>query len=353
MVGFSPNKGGVESYIVNITDQLEKLGFEIVFELPEMIIDGKIWKRPANRHNFIKYYFFWKRFFSENRFDVLYLNTCDIVSIDDLMFAKAAGIPIRIIHSHSTGNQQAVERRLNIIHQLMEKHNHKIIDRYATHLFACSKEAGEWMFDDRPFEIIKNGIDLSKYAYSDQSRNKLRREFELGDAIVIAIIGRLTSVKNPLFAVRVIEELSKTGLNLRAVFLGEGEQRAQVETAVREAALETIVSFIGAVDNVNEWLSAADVLLMPSLFEGLPFVLVEAQASGLPCVVSDAVSTEANITGNIHYVGLNEPVDAWSECILNAAKEKRQRNTSILIDAGYSIEDTANKVSDIIKSKFH
>ena len=353
MVGFSPNKGGVESYIVNLTEQLDSSEFEVILEMPEMIIDGKTWKRPKNRHNYIKYFLFWKKFFSENHFDVLYLNTCDIVSIDDLMFAKSAGIPVRIIHSHSTGNQQAIGRQLSLFHQLMEKHNRKTLDKYATHLFACSKEAGEWMFDGRPFEVIKNGVCLSKYVFSDYYRINLRKRYEFDNAKIIGVIGRISPVKNPLFAIRIIEELSKTEPYIYAVFLGDGELKPQAEAAVNEASLESVVSFMGAVDNVNEWLSAIDVLLMPSLFEGMPFVLVEAQAAGLPCVVSDAVSPEANITGCIHYVGLGEPISEWVHNILDAFNKSRQNNNAVLINSGYSIEDTANKVSEIIKSEIN
>ena len=131
------------------------------------------------------------------------------------------------------------------------------------------------MFDDRPFEIIKNGVCLSKFMYSDQYRSHLRKTYELNNAKTVGITDRLSLVKNPLFAIRIIEELSKTESNLCAVFLGDGELRSQAEAAVKEASLETIVRFIGAVNNVNEWLSAIDVLLMPSLFEGIPFALTK------------------------------------------------------------------------------
>ena len=113
MVGMSADKGGVEAFISNLCDNLPEK-FEVIYCLPHMEFDGKIWDCPPNRHNYIRYWKFWTRFFKENHFDALYYNTCDIVSIDMLRFAKAAGVPVRIIHAHSTSNQT----KLTMFHQL-------------------------------------------------------------------------------------------------------------------------------------------------------------------------------------------------------------------------------------------
>lgn len=350
MVGYSQNKGGVEAYISNITPELEKLGFDVIYSMPEMVIDGKRWLRPSSRHNYLKYWLFWNKFFRENKFDALYLNTCDIVSIDDLKFGKRAGIPVRIIHSHSTGNQQAIERKMSLFHQLSEKHSRRVLDQYATHMFACSKVAGDWMFDGRAYEIIKNGIQISKYQYQDMYRKTLRSKYGLGKGIVIGIIGRISAQKNPLFSVKIIKELVQKEASLRAIFVGDGELRQNTEGAVKQEGLEEAVEFIGAVDNVNEWLSVVDVLLMPSLFEGLPYVLVEAQTAGLPCVVSTAVSEEANISGQLKYVSLEEKPSVWAEAVFREAQMGRYHAEYQLIEAEYSIAETAQKVTGIIKT---
>lgn len=349
MIGFSNEKGGVESYIRNISEQLDHSEYEIVLSLPEIVIDGKRWKRPADRHNYIHYYLFWRLFFLKNHFDVLYLNECDIVSIDYLKFAKSAGVPVRIIHSHSTGSQLYMNKKKSLFHCISEKHNRKVLDNYATNLFACSKDAGDWMFNGRTYAIIKNGISLSKYQYCKQNRDKIRAKYGLNNSKTVGVIGRISAPKNPLFSVRIIEELSINEPNMRAVFIGDGEMRKETENAVRKCNLDSIVKFIGAVDNVNEWMSAIDVLLMPSLFEAIPFVLIEAQAAGLPCVVSAEVSSDANITGELIYVGLDELPIVWAQKVIDAFSMVRKNNKSALINAGYSIEDTANKVSNIIE----
>ena len=347
MIGFSPNKGGVESYITNLCGQLPK-EYEVIYRLPHMELDGRVWNCPPNRHNYVRYWKFWTRFFKENHFDVLYYNTCDIVSIDMLRFAKAAKIPVRIIHSHNTDNQV----KMTAFHRLTERINRSELHCYATHFFACSKAAGNWMFGNRRFTIIKNGISLKKYAFSVASRTSCRAKIEGNAATIIGYVGRLDPQKNPLFAVEIARQLCLLDSSVHVVFIGDGELRTQVAATIENAHLTERVHLLGTRDDVNQWYSAFDCLMMPSLFEGLPFVLVEAQAAGLPCVVSAEVSLDANITGLVEYVPLRESAQKWAQIILRACQKPRCDVSQRLIEAGYSIEDTAKEVTAIIESAF-
>lgn len=351
MIGYSKNRGGVETYIDNLKLNLNSSKFDIHYSMPKMMINGKVWVRPANRHHYLQYRRFWKEFYRENRFDVVYFNTCDVVSIDQLRFAKVAGIPIRIIHSHNSGNQQGIEHKLSFFHRWSEKNSRKNLHKFATHFFACSKVAGDWMFDGRKYELIQNGISLPKYTYSDEKRKACRQKLGLGDEILVGCVGRLSPQKNPFFTVEVAQELVRLDPSVKLVMIGDGELRENVEAAIKEHNLQDRVILTGAVDNVNEWMSAIDCLVMPSLFEGLPFVLVEAQAAGVPCVVSTGVSEEANLTGLVQFLSLEESKATWATKVLEAAvaPEQRKDTTQQLVDAGYSIEATANQVSEIIE----
>ena len=348
MVGYSENRGGVETYIDQLTAALPQ--YEFVYSLPRMEIGGKVWHRPPNRHRYLRYRLFWRKFFTENRFDALYYNTCDMVSIDMLRFAKAAGIPIRIIHAHNSGIQQTIDHKLSLFHRLTERRNRKVLDRYATHLFACSRAAGDWMFDGRPYTVVKNGIQISKYAFREDKRKSIRQSLGLEDEVLVGVVGRLSAQKNPFFAVSVLRSLMREMPSAKAVFLGDGDLRKQVENAVREAGIQSNVYFMGNVSNVNEWLSAMDVLLMPSLFEGLPFALVEAQANGLSCIVSSAVCKEADLTGLVWFEEIEEAPEKWVTRILNADMRIRPDTSQQLIQSGYSIDNTVKNVSDIIDS---
>lgn len=350
MVGYSTDKGGVEAYIMNLCSQLPKEEYEVIYDWPTMEIEGKTWIRPRNRHNYIAYKKFWNRFFRENRFDVLYYNTCDIVSIDMLKFAKKAKIPVRIIHSHSTGNQGSVNKKMSILHRKMEKSNRKNINHFATHLLACSKNAGDWMFAEHNYRVIHNGIDLLKYKYDLKKSHEIRQKNALGFGKMVGYIGRLDPEKNPVFAEKIAEEVIKLDPDAMFAFVGDGELADQVKSIVKENNLEDKIIFAGAVDNVNEWMSALDCLVMPSLFEGLPFVLVEAQAAGLPCVVSSTVSKEADFTGLLQFIDLDSSEKVWAETILKACGNERKDYLEKLVAAGYSIENTAKEVCEIIES---
>lgn len=350
MIGMSTDKGGVEAYISNLCGNLDKNKYEVVYCWPEMNIDGKQWICSPNRHNYIKYVLFWKKFYRENHFDVLYFNTCDIVSIDQLKFAKEAGIPVRIIHSHSTGNPQGVQKKMNLFHRFLEKQNRRCLHKFATNLLACSESAGNWMYDGRDYQIIRNGIQLSKFLYDTKKRFEIRHTFGYTDEVLVGIIGRLAPEKNCFFALRILEKLLGRE-NIKAVFIGEGEQRIELQDEVKNIGLEHKIQFTGAVDNVHEWMSAIDCLLMPSLFEGLPFALVEAQAAGLPCIVSSTVSCEANITGLVQYVGLDESVEIWVNMIKDSLRIGRKNTEQMLVDAGYSTINMAQTVSTIIETE--
>ena len=349
MIGYSDHKGGVETYIDHLTASLDRERYNIVYSLPVMKIDGKIWKRPPNRHNYLSYRLFWRHFFRENKFDVLYYNTCDVVSIEMLRFAKSAGIPVRIIHSHNTGNQQAIDKPLNLFHRISERHNHRVLDRYATRFLACSQEAGKWMFDGRPFTVVKNGISLSKYRYSEENRQRIRRQIGIENESLIGLLGRISPQKNPSYAIRILQALAARSSNVRAVFLGDGDLRAQTEEAAARMGLKDRVKFMGNVNNANEWLSAFDVLLTPSLFEGEPFALIEAQANGLPCVVSSRISRDVDQTGLISFVNLEESPDVWASELLRAQGRRATDVVEKLAAAGYDAETTAKTVAAILE----
>ena len=203
MVGMSTDKGGVEAYISNLSGFLSDENYEIVYSWPVMEVKGKTWVCPRNRHNYYKYAKFWKRFFKENHFDVVYYNTCDIVSVDMLKFAKKAEVPVRIIHSHNTENQI----KMNMFHRITEKRNRKNIEKIATNLLACSEDAGYWMFPGKKFTVIKNGIDCSKYRYQLENRTECRKSISVADGYLVGCIGRLDPKKNPLMSVEIMRNI--------------------------------------------------------------------------------------------------------------------------------------------------
>jgi len=346
VIGFSEKKGGVENYITTLSKNICQDRIEMFYSLPIMGIKNKKWVRPKNRHNYLKYYFFWRKFFRENSFDAIYYNTCDIVSIDMLKFAKKANVPIRIIHSHNSDNQ----RRLNFWHKRQEKKNRKTLDKYATHLLACSKVAGDWMFGScRNYTIINNAIELSKFKYNRDIRKKLVEEMNIQDKFTIGMIGSLSPQKNPEFGVKVFAGLQKKFPDSILLMIGEGELKESVQQTIKQFNLQDKVKLLGRREDVAAIMSVIDCFLMPSKFEGFPFAMVEAQAAGLPCVVSDTISRETNLTGNVHFVSLEDPIEEWVQKIMDTRiMENREMGAEILKQKGYDISDNVQYIERIL-----
>lgn len=346
VVGYSENKGGVENYIATLCKNISKEKIEIILSLPIMQIGEKKWVRPKNRHNYIKYYFFWRKFFKKNHFDAVYYNTCDIVSIDVLKFAKRAGVPIRIIHSHSTNSL----RELNFWHRKQEQKNRKNLRKYATHLLACSFVAGDWMFGEGvDYTIINNAIDLASFKYSKENRERVRSELNINGNFVVGMVGALTSLKNPCFAVEVFSRISEKRKNANLLLVGEGELKEELCQQIAKYNLQDKVKLLGRRNDVSSILSATDCFLMPSKFEGFPFAMVEAQASGLPCVVSDAISQETDLTGNVHFISLDSSIDEWAKKILDAcAIQEREKFAEVLKQKGYDVRENIKCVERIL-----
>ena len=260
-----------------------------------------------------------------------------------LMVAKAARIPVRIAHSHSTScnaSQTELDRQLAYRQKMA---------RTATDFAACSEDAARWLFPDDlvasgRVAILNNGIDVDRYRFDEGVRARMRRELGVEDRLVMVCVGRLAQLKNIPFAIDVCARAAETGANPVLLVVGDGEARADLEARALSAAPADTVRFLGMRSDIPDLLQAADVLLMPSLFEGLPVALVEAQAASLPCVVSDAVSREADLSGSVTFLPLAAGAQAWAEAAVRAAGEPRADRSDAVKRSGFSIDEVAAKL---------
>ena len=166
---------------------------------------------------------------------------------------------------------------------------------------------------------------------------------------MVGIIGRLSAQKNPGYALHVLEALFRMEPSARAFFAGDGPLLEEIKDKAKRAGTGERIVFTGAVDDVPAWMSAADVLLMPSLFEGFPFVLIEAQTSGLPCVVSSNVTREADLTGLVRFADLSESPDEWAKKLIECAGQKRKDYTAQIVAAGYTVQHMSEQVQKMIE----
>jgi glycosyltransferase involved in cell wall biosynthesis len=274
-----------------------------------------------------------------------------------LHLSRRRGIPVRISHSHSNGGGT----RASLGRQAYERSMQFLIGRSATHLLGCSRQACEALFgaacwSDGRVQVTPNAIPLADYAVCAESRDLLRQELRIAPSTpLIGHVGSFTEPKNHAFTVEVFRELSRALPDAHFVLVGDGALRPKIEESIRDAGLAARVHLLGIRGDVPRIMGALDLLLLPSRWEGLPVVLVEAQAAGVPCLVSDAVTRDADLaTGLLRFASLQSGAAAWAgECLahLQCVRPPRLERERALRRAGYDIADAARRLAGIYTNR--
>ena len=219
----------------------------------------------------------------------------------------------------------------------------KIIQKNSTKLIACSTQAGRALFNNSDFEIMPNGIDFKKFKYDLSKRNKVRKDLKINEKIkVIGHVGRLNEAKNHLFLLDVFFEYLKINPNSVLVLIGDGEKKKQIVQKIKKMGINSKVVLLGSRFDVNNLINSFDVVVFPSIYEGLPLSLLELQANGLQCIVSDIVSKEVAITKCITYMSLNDSPKKWAELIND--RIVRLETFDVVDHSIYSINETIKKL---------
>ena len=232
-----------------------------------------------------------------------------------------------------------------------------LVNRLADKKLACSRIAATYMFGKRNAQetiVIPVGIDLEKFKYQRSKREKFRKQYKISnDNLVVGVVGRFTKQKNQVFAITIFEYLYKKNIHSTLILKGQGELEEELIQKIKDVHLESEIIVINQIEHMEELYSAMDIFLMPSLFEGLPQVSVEAQASGLPCVFSDTISEEADLTGYNQRLSLECSPDIWADCILDCFNKEidRERGFLLVKEKGYEIRDTVKKLEEVYEIK--
>lgn len=248
--------------------------------------------------------------------------------------AKECGVHVRIAHSHNSSQDKNLKYLLKLFYK-------KWIPRYATHLLSCGRKAGDWMFDGVPFEILNNAINTTDYSYNPQKRVNIRSQLGLNDELVIGHIGRFSYPKNHPFLLGVFFELVKLEPKAVLLLVGGGQDMSKIQALADTLGITNNVRFLGVRNDVADLLQAMDVFVFPSRYEGFPVTMIEAQASGLPCIISDKVPVECAITDSVKIISLSTSPEIWAEEILAAKKDERKNNQDLVLKAGYDINENA------------
>lgn len=255
---------------------------------------------------------------SDGRYDIIHDNTLHI-SIPMMWCAKKAGVPVRILHSHNSKMGETPAKAFRNRFFL------PVLRSLATNYAACSQLAGRAMFEDQEFTVIPNVIQTEKYRFDPTMRKSVQQKMNATDKFVVGTVGRLAEQKNPFFAMDVFECLQKQVPNAEYWWVGSGPLEKSVQDYVNQKGLSENVRLLGSRDDVTSLYQGMDVFFLPSLFEGLSIVTVEAQAMGLPCVVSDVIPPEAEYTELLKRCSLQDSIEAWVEKIRNTQIKKTER----------------------------
>ena len=348
-------RGGAPALIVNymthITNENIKFDFLLRSEKNSFIKEikkhgGKIYIVPSfPRHIFKNFYQTIKFFKMHKEYDIVQIHCNALIYILPAIICKLQHRKCVIIHSHNTKSE-------NKIGTLIHKINRRYVNKYSDVRFACSDLAGEWMFPS-DYKIVKNAVDSSDFFYDREARILIRNKYEVDNKKLFIHVGRFEVQKNHNFIIEIFAEILKRDDNCVLFLLGDGTLINEIKEKVKKLNIENNVKFLGVKSNVNDYLSAADLMLFPSLWEGLPVSLVEAQYSKLKILCSDCISKEIMVTPLISSLSLNCSAGEWADKALEVLKNRVNVETKELLDlAGYNIQLETEKLQEFYNKIF-
>ena len=360
-------KGGTENVMINIVKNIDRDRFHIDFlifdKTPDQSDDKKyleslgcgfyqITARGVDRklHNMEL-----DEFFRDHKYDIVHTHM-DAIGEEALKAAKKHGVKALIAHSHNTDqldNPKGLKDHLHKCYLIYEKH---LLRRYAGYFVACSPEAGKWLFGEKicngdKYLLLNNSIDSSAYAYDEYTRNAVRKELGLDGRKVIIHVGQFRTQKNHGMVIDVFNELHKRDDSYKLVLVGTGEEQDKIKAKAEELGLREDVLFLGNRNDIPGLLTASDIFLFPSLYEGLPIALLEAQAADLICVVSDTISEVALLTEKVKSLSLSASPSVWADVTEAMMKEYNVRcdRREFFIEKGFDISTNIRKLEDLYK----
>lgn len=349
------NMGGIENFIMNIYRNIDrnKVQFDfLIHQKEEQIFEEEIKKLGGNVYRissikkigYFKYKKELRKFFEKSRYKVVHSHYNELSGLI-LKVAKKCGIKNRIAHSHTS-----YPTYKNIFIKIFSKFLILQLKDKNILKFACSQKAGEWLYGiNNEFNVINNGINPQEYLFNIKKRNETREKLNLKDNdIVIGHVGRFSSEKNHSFLMDIFNELLKINKNYKLLLVGDGNTREEIEKKVQSLKLGDSVRFLGVRKDVKDILQGLDLFILPSIFEGLPVTLVEAQGAGLKCFISDSVTREIDLECKLtEFISLNKSAQEWAEIIDNNKEYERKNTIEALRKHGYDMTQNAKELENL------
>ena len=359
--GMTENIGGIESFIMNVYRNIDRSKIQIDFllnhnagkiafedEITEM--GGRLYRvMYSERESFFKARSSLKKFFKEHKeFKAVHIHA-NFPYVFPLKYARKYGVPIRILHSHnSNGNTNknwGIKKIISFVRDIQIKNQ---INTLPTCYFACSDLAADYMFPEKEYVWVKNGIDLKKYDFNQSVKDEVLLELNIDKEYqVLGFVGRLREQKNPFFIIDIFREYLKLNTKTKLIIVGVGEYEKELKKYSEDLIFNGDVIFLGKRIDTERLYQAMDAFLLPSIYEGLPVVLVEAQTAGLPSFTSDIVTKQVNVTDLIEYYSLKDNANSWAMKIYDKLKSTKRRGRLADIESqGFDIKSVAKEIEE-------
>lgn len=354
-IGLSSNIGGIENVVrswnknlpTNIHfDFINNQGQPIAFE-DEFIENGsRIYNIVSRRKNPIQSYDQLKKIIIENKYDYIHHHMMSFSWPQPLKIAADYPYTNAIAHSHTAGFGN-----LSAKYNFLDKLGRRMLANSNYYKIACGDAAGQSMFHTDDYIVIRNGVEFSKFRFSKESRKRIRNKHNiLDDTFVIGHVGRNDSAKNYPFILELFEKFNRERSNSILLLIGDIKNNKEIRDIIIEKKLEKKIIFTGPLSNTADYYSAMDVFILPSLYEGVSVAMVEAQVSGLHCIVSNFVSKEADISGNVKYIAIDNFKDGVQKLLKEYQQNYKRNDSSIVLDNSYDACNTSDSMFEFYKS---
>lgn len=344
------HRAGLETMLMNYYRKIDRsqVQFDFLTHRPDksdyddeiLSLGGRVYYAPRLfPQNYPSYSSYMKNFFEEHPEYRIVHSHIDSMSYLPLLAAKKADVPVRIAHSHNT----AIDKDYKFF---MKQYYRIKLPSVANEFMACGDDAGRFLFGDRKFQVLPNAVEASCFTYSHDKRVHVRSQLDVQGKLVIGHVGRFSTQKNHEYLIDIFHAVLKRYSNAVLLLVGDGEREQRIRQYVRERHLEQHVLFLGKQDDMGKLYQAMDVFVLPSLFEGIPVVGVEAQYADLPCIFSDRVPREVRFGRKCQFVSLNETPDMWAENILECVKQYPVHDRKTIQCSRYNIEEMHQALTD-------
>ena len=341
--------GGLTTVMMNYYRVLDKKDLQIDFastnEPPQSLLDeiqsqGSTYFKLPKRKSVLSY--FRKLMKIAKNYDVIHVHGNSSTSVIELLAAKLAGVKKRIVHNHNSVTE----------HAIINKILHPLFKRCYTQAVACSSLAGNWLFGENQFFVLRNAINVDRFRFKNEFRRTIRQEFNIPDnTVVLGHIGKFVDAKNHLFLISVFSKYLENHPQSILLLVGDGPNREKIESEIQKKGLNSKVILTGLRTDTPQMLSAMDCFVFPSLWEGQPLSVLEAQAAGLPCYLSTNITREVGLTAEVQFIELDKGANQWANMLepidCNNRENKCDENKKALSDAGYNIVQESQALMDL------